>query len=103
MYPLWPYQDAWKPGTPDGTVDGGAIPGPTLEVHVSVSGAAVGDASAQLSPRSARLAIKIAATTTARRSPDALMRFPPIRMFLRSSPQSGSMKRMQQDCDQENA
>src|SRR5206468_7201124 len=39
MYPLCPYQAAWKPGVPEGTLAGGGMPGPTLEVH----GAAVSD------------------------------------------------------------
>jgi hypothetical protein len=36
MYPLWPYHAAWNPGTPDGTLAGGGMPGPTLEVQVSL-------------------------------------------------------------------
>jgi len=39
MYPLCPYQAAWKPGVPEGTLAGGGMPGPTLDVH----GAAVSD------------------------------------------------------------
>src|SRR5207253_5929737 len=35
MYPLCPYHDAWKPGTPLGTRAGGAMPGPTLLAHVA--------------------------------------------------------------------
>jgi hypothetical protein len=37
MYPLCPYQAAWKPGSPEGTLAGGGMPGPTLEVHGVVS------------------------------------------------------------------
>src|SRR5438093_124904 len=35
MYPLCPYHDAWKPGTPLGTRAGGAVPGPTLPANVA--------------------------------------------------------------------
>ena len=50
MYPLCPYQDAWKPGTPEGTLAGGGIPGPTLDVHASGCGARIGDAAAKVRP-----------------------------------------------------
>src|SRR5687767_6783819 len=36
MYPLCPYQAAWKPGMPDGTRAGGAIPGPTDDAQVAI-------------------------------------------------------------------
>src|SRR5207244_10753443 len=42
MYPLCPYHDAWKPGTPLGTRAGGAMPGPTLRAHVAAREAYVG-------------------------------------------------------------
>jgi len=42
MYPLCPYHDAWKPGTPLGTRAGGAMPGPTLLAHVAAREAYVG-------------------------------------------------------------
>src|SRR5687767_746255 len=36
MYPLCPYHAAWKPGMPEGTRAGGAIPGPTDDAQVAV-------------------------------------------------------------------
>ncbi len=42
-YPLCPYHDAWKPRTPDGTLGGGAMPGPTPPAHPPTGGVGVGD------------------------------------------------------------
>src|SRR2546428_13536232 len=42
MYPLCPYQDAWKPDKPLDTRAGGAMPGPTLLVHVAARESDVG-------------------------------------------------------------
>jgi hypothetical protein len=38
MYPDCPYQEAWKAGTPLGTLAGGAMPGPIEATHVAVAG-----------------------------------------------------------------
>src|SRR5258708_28118333 len=35
MYPLCPYHDAWNPGTPDATLVGGGMPGPTVDVQAA--------------------------------------------------------------------
>jgi hypothetical protein len=35
MYPLCPYQAAWKPGSLVGVAFGGAIPGPKSGAHVA--------------------------------------------------------------------
>jgi hypothetical protein len=37
MYPLCPYHEAWNPGRPEGTLAGGAMPGPTVDVHAAVN------------------------------------------------------------------
>ena len=41
-YPLCPYQAAWNPGTPDGALGGGGIPGPTLGTQSTAAGAGSG-------------------------------------------------------------
>src|SRR2546428_9038436 len=43
MYPLCPYQDAWKPDKPLDTRAGGAMPGPTLLVQVAARESEVGE------------------------------------------------------------
>ena len=68
MYPLCPYHAAWKPGSPEGTLAGGGMPGPTLEVHVAASRVAVTDPPARAAPASAgatpsMMAAQIAAKT----------------------------------------
>src|SRR5438067_712880 len=37
MYPLCPYHAAWNPASPVARLAGGAMPGPTLLVHVAAS------------------------------------------------------------------
>jgi len=61
MYPLCPYQVEWKPGSPDGTLAGGGMPGPTLEVQVTtwvvvIEGADAASAGATLSTIAAQSA-----------------------------------------------
>jgi len=42
MYPLCPYQAAWKPVKPLDTRAGGAMPGPTLLVQVAARDSCAG-------------------------------------------------------------
>ena len=75
MYPDWPYQAAWNPGSPPLTAAGGAIPPVTLEVHVAAAavGAALGSAPVAKPPSRSTVA---AAAVAARPNFGSLMAVP---------------------------
>src|ERR1700752_66867 len=75
IYPLCPYPVAWNPAAPLATVIGGALPGPTVLVHVAAAAGATG-----ICASTSRAAI------SARRTTDVLAKILDVQLPVTAAP-----------------